>query len=100
MRENWKYIEEKIAFKYERWKVKRIKKLETGWKNKGQKVNTLAAQKKQISEMEGSAPAWVVDPSHPHFEAAARATQTVYGVAPDLIREGGSIPITISLQVK
>lgn len=53
----------------------------------------------QIQETEGSAPAWVSDPKHPQYSAAATATQMVYGQQPDLIREGGSIPITITLQV-
>ncbi|KAF5308310.1 hypothetical protein FQR65_LT06304 [Abscondita terminalis] len=42
--------------------------------------------------------AWTEDPFHPHYIAAQKATQTVYNVEPDLIREGGSIPITITLQ--
>ena len=28
-----------------------------------------------------------------------RATKMVYGVEPDLTREGGSIPVTLTLQV-
>ena len=53
----------------------------------------------QVTEYEGSAPAWMSDPNHPHFLAGRRATRLVYGVEPDLTREGGSIPITITLQV-
>ena len=53
----------------------------------------------QVVELEGSAPAWMADPFHPHFEAGKRATKLVYGVDPDMTREGGSIPITITLQV-
>lgn len=30
--------------------------------------------------------------------AAAKAVETVYGVKPDLTREGGSIPVTLSFQ--
>lgn len=41
---------------------------------------------------------WKEDPFHPHYLAAQRATKSVYGVEPDLIREGGSIPITLTLQ--
>ncbi|CAG0892091.1 unnamed protein product [Darwinula stevensoni] len=41
---------------------------------------------------------WLSDPHHPHYEAGKRATKTVYGVEPDITREGGSIPITITLQ--
>lgn len=36
---------------------------------------------------------------HQNYLAGRRATQLVYGVEPDLTREGGSIPITITLQV-
>lgn len=39
------------------------------------------------------------DHAHPNYEAGRRATKTVYGVTPDMTREGGSIPITITLQV-
>ena len=41
---------------------------------------------------------WVSDPDHPNYVAGRRATKTVYGVEPDLTREGGSIPVTLSLQ--
>ncbi|PAA84689.1 hypothetical protein BOX15_Mlig019582g7, partial [Macrostomum lignano] len=41
---------------------------------------------------------WFSDFQHPHFQAAAKATKTVYGVEPDMTREGGSIPVTLSLQ--
>jgi nonspecific dipeptidase len=44
------------------------------------------------------AKAWLSDPKHPNFEAAARATQKVYGLLPDYTREGGSIPITTALE--
>lgn len=45
----------------------------------------------------GGAP-WTEDPSHPHYQAGVKATKYVYGVEPDLTREGGSIPITLVLQ--
>ena len=38
------------------------------------------------------------DPNHPNYRAGRRATKTVYGVEPDLTREGGSIPVTLTLQ--
>uniref|UniRef100_A0A0P4W5P9 Peptidase M20 dimerisation domain-containing protein n=1 Tax=Scylla olivacea TaxID=85551 RepID=A0A0P4W5P9_SCYOL len=52
----------------------------------------------QVTEMEGSATAWQADYTHQNYLAGRRATQLVYGVEPDLTREGGSIPITIILQ--
>lgn len=39
---------------------------------------------------------WVADPEHWNYRAAAKATQAVYKVEPDLTREGGSIPVTLS----
>lgn len=43
---------------------------------------------------------WLSDPDHPHYMAARIATKHVYGVDPDLTREGGSIPVTLTLQVQ
>lgn len=39
-----------------------------------------------------------LDPKHPHYEAAKRATKHVYKVDPDMTCEGGSIPVTLTLQ--
>ncbi|KAL4400333.1 metallodipeptidase [Malassezia pachydermatis] len=39
---------------------------------------------------------WVADPNHWNYEAAFRATEKIYGVRPDLTKEGGSIPITLT----
>ncbi|KAI1285560.1 Cytosolic non-specific dipeptidase [Halotydeus destructor] len=41
---------------------------------------------------------WLTDPFGPNFEAGKRATKLVYGVEPDLSREGGSIPVTLTFQ--
>lgn len=41
---------------------------------------------------------WTEDPNHPHYQAAAKATRHVYKVDPDFTREGGSIPVTLTLQ--
>ncbi|XP_077290127.1 cytosolic non-specific dipeptidase 2 [Arctopsyche grandis] len=41
---------------------------------------------------------WTADPKHEHYAAAARATKHVFKIEPDMCREGGSIPVTISLQ--
>lgn len=48
--------------------------------------------------MTNGAVAWLSDPKHPNFEAAAKAIKKVYGVAPDYTREGGSIPITPAIE--
>lgn len=49
-------------------------------------------------ELFHAAKAWLSDPKHPNFEAAARAIEKVYGFGPDYTREGGSIPITSALE--
>lgn len=41
---------------------------------------------------------WAEDPNHPHYVAASKATQHVYKVVPDMTCEGGSIPVTLTLQ--
>lgn len=41
---------------------------------------------------------WMSDPDHPNYLAGRKATKMVYGVEPDLTREGGSIPVTLTLQ--
>ncbi|GLH14508.1 hypothetical protein R5R35_006558 [Gryllus longicercus] len=41
---------------------------------------------------------WLSDPGHPHYQAAQKATEHVYNITPDMTREGGSIPVTLTLQ--
>ncbi|XP_013780642.1 cytosolic non-specific dipeptidase-like [Limulus polyphemus] len=41
---------------------------------------------------------WMSDPSHPHYQAGQKAMKTVFGVDPDMTREGGSIPVTLTFQ--
>jgi len=41
---------------------------------------------------------WTEDPAHPHYVAAKNATRHVYKCEADLIREGGSIPVTLTFQ--
>lgn len=41
---------------------------------------------------------WVSDFNHPHYVAGRKAVKSVYGVEPDLTREGGSIPVTLTLE--
>ncbi|XP_063867387.1 cytosolic non-specific dipeptidase-like isoform X1 [Scylla paramamosain] len=62
------------------------------WEKRG------SPNKMKVTEMEGSATAWQADYTHQNYLAGRKATQLVYGVEPDLTREGGSIPITIILQ--
>ncbi|KAF5325533.1 hypothetical protein D9619_009870 [Psilocybe cf. subviscida] len=48
-----------------------------------------------IENLHGGKP-WVADHRHWNFEAAKAATRAVYGQEPDLTREGGSIPVTLT----
>ncbi|XP_054713176.1 cytosolic non-specific dipeptidase-like [Uloborus diversus] len=45
-----------------------------------------------------STKAWMCDPHDPNYTAGRRAMKRVFGVEPDLIREGGSIPVTLTFQ--
>lgn len=42
---------------------------------------------------------WMADPAHPHYEATKKAIRHAYNMEPDLTREGGSIPVTLTFQV-
>ncbi|KXL43157.1 hypothetical protein M433DRAFT_5923 [Acidomyces richmondensis BFW] len=41
---------------------------------------------------------WVASPKHWNFTAAAKAVEKVWNVKPDLTREGGSIPVTLTFE--
>jgi Cys-Gly metallodipeptidase DUG1 len=41
---------------------------------------------------------WVASPNHWNFSAAAKAVERVWGTKPDLTREGGSIPVTLTFE--
>ena len=41
---------------------------------------------------------WVASPNHWNFTAAAKAVEKVWHVKPDLTREGGSIPVTLTFE--
>jgi len=48
-----------------------------------------------IESLHGGKP-WIADVNHWNFEAAKIATRAVYNQEPDLTREGGSIPVTLT----
>lgn len=50
-----------------------------------------------IETLHGGKP-WLSDPNHWNYRAAATATEKIYNKKPDLTREGGSIPITLTFQ--
>ncbi|KAJ5966005.1 Cys-Gly metallodipeptidase dug1 [Penicillium waksmanii] len=41
---------------------------------------------------------WVASPKHGNFSAASKAVKQVFGVEPDMTREGGSIPVTLTFE--
>lgn len=51
----------------------------------------------KVSMGHGGKP-WVADFNDPHYMAGRKAVKNVYGCEPDLTREGGSIPVTLTLQ--
>lgn len=48
--------------------------------------------------MEHGGKPWVSDFNHPHYVAGRNAMEKVFNISPDLTREGGSIPITLTFQ--
>ncbi|CAH1099746.1 unnamed protein product [Psylliodes chrysocephalus] len=60
--------------------------------------NTRGSPNKMKVFMADGGHPWTEDPTHPHYSAASKATKHVYEVEPDLCREGGSIPITLTFQ--
>lgn len=63
-----------------------------------EKFRELKSPNKMSIEMIHGAVAWLSDPKHPNYEAAAKAIEEVYGSRPDYTREGGSIPITSAIE--
>ncbi|KAK6438722.1 hypothetical protein LTR95_005065 [Oleoguttula sp. CCFEE 5521] len=53
---------------------------------------------KSKNTLEHSGRWWVASPNHWNFTAAAKAVEKVWGVKPDLTREGGSIPVTLTFE--
>ncbi|KAI0357857.1 CNDP dipeptidase [Trametes cingulata] len=56
----------------------------------------LKSKNKLKIENAGSGRPWAADYKHWNYEAATRATEAIYGHSPDLTREGGSIPVTLT----
>lgn len=53
--------------------------------------------KMKVHMLHGSKP-WLADYNHPHYTAGRAAMKRVFGVEPDMTREGGSIPVTLTFQ--
>jgi len=60
--------------------------------------STRKSPNKMVASMFHGGRCWLSDPDHPNYVAGSKATKMVYGVDPDLTREGGSIPVTLTLQ--
>lgn len=66
-------------------------------------INKIYAERGSANRMkvyladEGCQP-FVENPNHPNYTAAKRATKHVYKVDPDMVRSGGSISVTLTLQ--
>ncbi|CAL1717401.1 unnamed protein product [Somion occarium] len=56
----------------------------------------LKTKLKMKVEFVGGGKPWVADTNHWSYEAAKRATETVWGKTPNYTREGGSIPVTLT----
>ncbi|OLY85132.1 Cys-Gly metallodipeptidase dug1 [Smittium mucronatum] len=41
---------------------------------------------------------WYSSPNHPNFVAGSKAIKRVFGVEPEMTREGGSIPVTLTFE--
>ncbi|XP_046390572.1 cytosolic non-specific dipeptidase [Ischnura elegans] len=68
-----------------------VKYLEEMWKIRG-------SHNKMKASMSHGGRWWKSDPTGPNFEAGRAATRHVYGVEPDMTREGGSIPVTLTFE--
>uniref|UniRef100_UPI00358F2221 cytosolic non-specific dipeptidase n=1 Tax=Myxine glutinosa TaxID=7769 RepID=UPI00358F2221 len=53
--------------------------------------------KLNITMDDGSEP-WLADSNNPNFKAGSNAMKIVFGQEPDMIREGGSIPVTLTFE--
>ncbi|KIM86833.1 hypothetical protein PILCRDRAFT_816092 [Piloderma croceum F 1598] len=60
----------------------------------------LKTQCKMCITKVGDGAPWLGDVTKPPFKAAKQATEDIYGKTPDFTREGGSIPVTVSLANK
>ncbi|CAH3191792.1 unnamed protein product, partial [Porites evermanni] len=64
---------------------------------KNDKYSTHPTNRVNVTMGHGGRP-WVSDYNHANYQAARRALKTVFGTDPDMTREGGSIPVTLTLQ--
>ncbi|KAI9684508.1 MAG: hypothetical protein M1829_002318 [Trizodia sp. TS-e1964] len=60
--------------------------------------NKLKSKNVMKIELQHDGKWWVASPNHWNFTAAGKAVEHVWGVKPDLTREGGSIPVTLTFE--
>lgn len=58
----------------------------------------LGSKNTMTTRLQHSGKWMVANPRHWNFSAAAKAAEKVWGVKPDLTREGGSIPVTLTFE--
>lgn len=58
----------------------------------------LGSKNKCAATLQHASNWWVASPKHWNFSAAGKAVERVFGVKPDLTREGGSIPVTLTFE--
>ncbi|KAL1919861.1 uncharacterized protein VTP21DRAFT_1793 [Calcarisporiella thermophila] len=63
-----------------------------------QEFERLGSKNKLAITCGHAGPSWVTSPNHWNYVAAAKAVERVYKVKPELTREGGSIPVTLTFQ--
>jgi Cys-Gly metallodipeptidase DUG1 len=63
-----------------------------------EEFNKLGSKNKMSISCDHEGKWWVADVNSWNFVAASKATVKVHGVKPDLTREGGSIPVTLTFQ--
>ncbi|KAI7626955.1 CNDP dipeptidase [Hortaea werneckii] len=60
--------------------------------------NKLGSKNTMKCYLQHSGKWWVASPDHWNFTAAAKAVENVWHTKPDLTREGGSIPVTLTFE--
>jgi len=63
-----------------------------------QKFKERGSPNKMSVSLISGAKAWMSDPNHPHYNAGKAASKAVYGLDPDMTREGGSIPVALTFE--
>jgi Cys-Gly metallodipeptidase DUG1 len=68
------------------------------YKHINDKFSQLKSKNSHSVSLQHAGKWWVASPKHWNFTAAGKAVERVWGVKPDLTREGGSIPVTLTFE--